>query len=31
VNEAQAGVRLADWGVDCLVTDALRVITPDFL
>jgi glycerophosphoryl diester phosphodiesterase len=31
VNEDQAGRRLADWGVDCLVTDALRVITPDFL
>ena len=31
VNDAQAARRLADWGVDCLVTDALRVIGPDFL
>ena len=30
-NEADVGVSLADWCVDCLVTDALRVITPDFL
>jgi glycerophosphoryl diester phosphodiesterase len=30
VNDAVAGRRLLLWGVDCLVTDALKTITPDF-
>jgi len=30
VNDPVAGRRLRDWGVDCLVTDALQVIGPDF-
>jgi glycerophosphoryl diester phosphodiesterase len=30
VNDAAAARRLRRWGVDCLVTDALQVITPDF-
>jgi glycerophosphoryl diester phosphodiesterase len=30
VNDAVAARRLLGWGVDCLVTDALRIIAPDF-
>jgi glycerophosphoryl diester phosphodiesterase len=30
VNDADAARRLLGWGVDCLVTDALRVVVPDF-
>jgi glycerophosphoryl diester phosphodiesterase len=30
VNDAIAARRLLGWGVDCLVTDALRTITADF-
>jgi glycerophosphoryl diester phosphodiesterase len=30
VNDADTARRLLGWGVDCLVTDALRTITPDF-
>ena len=30
VNEPDAGRRLLDWGVNCLVTDALNVIGPEF-
>jgi glycerophosphoryl diester phosphodiesterase len=30
VNDADAARRLLGWGVDCLVTDALRTIAPDF-
>ena len=30
VNDPVAGRRLLEWGVDCLVTDALRAIGPDF-
>jgi glycerophosphoryl diester phosphodiesterase len=30
VNDAVAARRLLGWGVDCLVTDALRAITADF-
>jgi glycerophosphoryl diester phosphodiesterase len=30
VNDAIAARRLLSWGVDCLVTDALRTITADF-
>jgi glycerophosphoryl diester phosphodiesterase len=31
VNDAAAARRLRDWGVDCLVTDALDVVGPGFL
>ena len=31
VNDAAAARRLHEWGADCLITDALRVIGPDFL
>lgn len=31
VNDAQSARRLLGWGVDCLVTDALREIVPDFV
>jgi glycerophosphoryl diester phosphodiesterase len=30
VNDAETARRLLGWGVDCLVTDALRTIAPDF-
>jgi glycerophosphoryl diester phosphodiesterase len=30
VNDAEVARRLLRWGVDCLVTDSLRVVTPDF-
>ena len=30
VNDAAAARRLLGWGVDCLVTDALKLIGPDF-
>ncbi len=30
VNDAATGRRLLDWGADCLITDALREIGPDF-
>jgi glycerophosphoryl diester phosphodiesterase len=30
VNDAVAARRLLAWGVDCLVTDALQVVTADF-
>jgi len=31
VNDLEAAQRLRGWGADCLITDALRVVTPDFL
>jgi glycerophosphoryl diester phosphodiesterase len=31
VNDLEAAQRLRGWGADCLITDALRVISPDFL
>ena len=31
VNDPGAAQRLRGWGADCLITDALRVISPDFL
>ena len=31
VNEREDAERLRDWGVSCLITDALRVVGPDFL
>jgi glycerophosphoryl diester phosphodiesterase len=31
VNEPDEARRLLDWGVDCLVTDALKVIGPQFV
>jgi len=31
VNDAGDAKRLKEWGADCLVTDALRLIGPDFL
>jgi glycerophosphoryl diester phosphodiesterase len=31
VNDAESARRVVEWGADCLVTDALRVIEPDFL
>jgi glycerophosphoryl diester phosphodiesterase len=30
VNEAEEARKLLRWGVDCLVTDSLRIVTPDF-
>lgn len=30
VNDAESARRMLAWGVDCLVTDALREIVPDF-
>jgi glycerophosphoryl diester phosphodiesterase len=30
VNDAEDARRLLGWGVDCLVTDALRIVKPDF-
>ena len=31
VNEREVAERLRDWGASCLITDALRVVGPDFL
>jgi len=31
VNDLEAAERLRGWGADCLITDALRVVGPDFL
>jgi glycerophosphoryl diester phosphodiesterase len=31
VNELEAAQRLRGWGADCLITDALRAIGPEFL
>ena len=31
VNDLDAARRLRGWGADCLITDALRVVGPDFL
>ena len=31
VNDAQSARRVLGWGADCLVTDALREIVPDFV
>jgi glycerophosphoryl diester phosphodiesterase len=31
VNELEEANRMRAWGADCLITDALREITPDFL
>jgi glycerophosphoryl diester phosphodiesterase len=30
VNDADTAKKLLGWGIDCLVTDALRVVVPDF-